>query len=149
MPRGRQNQNQTQESEAQNLNPQENQQTGTVPFDVTVKYTNQEKGLLATADVKVGDLMTIRNVKIKKDDYGLTVTMPRTQEHGSDEYKDSVFFSTKELKENFDKAVKQKYESGILTMDLDSPMEHTEETEALEEQDDGMGQDMAGMSMGM
>ena len=28
---------------------------------------------------KVAGMMTIRNVKIKQDDYGLTVTMPRTK----------------------------------------------------------------------
>ena len=43
-----------------------------VPFEVTITEHNPERGVLATADVKVGNMMTIRNVKIKEDDYGLT-----------------------------------------------------------------------------
>ena len=50
-----------------------------VPFKVTITEHNPERGVLANADVNVADIMTIRNVKIKQDDYGLTVTMPRTQ----------------------------------------------------------------------
>lgn len=46
-----------------------------VPFEVTITEHNPERGVLATADVKVGNMMTIRNVKIKEDDYGLTVTI--------------------------------------------------------------------------
>ncbi len=57
MPRGQKNQNGVTENETQNATMQENQQTANIPFDVTVKYTNQEKGLFATADVKVGELI--------------------------------------------------------------------------------------------
>ena len=35
-----------------------------VPFEVTITEHNPERGVLATADVKVGNMMTIRNVKI-------------------------------------------------------------------------------------
>ena len=60
-----------------------------VPFEVTITEHNPERGVLATADVKVGNMMTIRNVKIKEDDYGLTVTMPRTKVPHAEQYKDS------------------------------------------------------------
>ena len=50
-----------------------------VPFEVTITELNPERGVIANADVKVAGIMTIRNVKIKQDDYGLTVTMPRTK----------------------------------------------------------------------
>ena len=50
-----------------------------VPFKVTITEHNPERGVLANADVNVAGIMTIRNVKIKQDDYGLTVTMPRTK----------------------------------------------------------------------
>lgn len=47
--------------------------------------------MLANADVNVAGIMTIRNVKIKQDDYGLTVTMPRTKMPHTEQYKDSVY----------------------------------------------------------
>lgn len=37
-----------------------------VPFEVTIKEHNPERGVLANADVKVAGVMTIRNVKIKE-----------------------------------------------------------------------------------
>lgn len=51
-----------------------------VPFKVTITEHNPEREVLANADVNVADIMTIRNVKIKQDDYGLTVTMPPNQD---------------------------------------------------------------------
>ena len=45
-------------------------------------------------------MMTIRNVKIKEDDYGLTVTMPRTKVPHAEQYKDSVYFADKSMKQS-------------------------------------------------
>ena len=45
-----------------------------VPFKVTITEHNPERGVLANADVNVAGIMTICNVKIKQDDYGLGVT---------------------------------------------------------------------------
>ena len=42
-------------------------------MEAAITKTQPEKGVLALADVKIGDFMTIRNVRIKEDDYGLTV----------------------------------------------------------------------------
>ena len=77
-----------------------------VPFKVTITEHNPERGVLANADVNVAGIMTIRNVKIKQDDYGLTVTMPRTKMPHTEQYKDSVYFADKSMKQQFDMAVK-------------------------------------------
>ena len=76
-----------------------------VPFEVTITEHNPERGVLANADVNVAGIMTIRNVKIKQDDYGLTVTMPRTKMPHTEQYKDSVYFADKSMKQQFDMAV--------------------------------------------
>lgn len=126
------NQNRTQETETESSMEQ-------LKMEAFIKEQNPERGVLATADVKIGDIMTIRNVKIKEDDYGLTVTMPRTKMPHTDEYKDSVFFTDKSLKEQFDLIVQKAYQDSILSQVLD-----------VDEPEDGMEQeDAPGMSMGM
>jgi len=90
-----------------------------MPFDVTITEHNPEQGVLATADVRVGDMLTIRNVKIKQDDYGLTVSMPRTKEPHTGQYKDSVFFADFSVKQQFDQAVGKAYQDTILSADMD------------------------------
>lgn len=126
------NQNRTQETETESSMEQ-------LKMEAFIKEQNPERGVLATADVKIGDIMTIRNVKIKEDDYGLTVTMPRTKMPHTDEYKDSVFFTDKSLKEQFDQIVQKAYQDSILSQVLD-----------VDEPEEGMEQeDAPGMSMGM
>lgn len=126
------NQNRTQETETESSMEQ-------LKMEAFIKEQNPERGVLATADVKIGDIMTIRNVKIKEDDYGLTVTMPRTKMPHTDEYKDSVFFTDKSLKEQFDQIVQKAYQDSIISqvLDVDEPEEGMEQEDAL------------GMSMGM
>ena len=126
------NQNRTQETETESSMEQ-------LKMEAFIKEQNPERGVLATADVKIGDIMTIRNVKIKEDDYGLTVTMPRTKMPHTDEYKDSVFFTDKSLKEQFDQIVQKAYQDSIISQVLD-----------VDEPEEGMVQeDAPGMSMGM
>ena len=110
-----------------------------VPFKVTITEHDPERGVLANADVNVAGIMTIRNVKIKQDDYGLTVTMPRTKVPHTEQYKDSVYFADKSMKQKFDQAVEKAYQESILTsvLDQDEPEEEMEQEES------------AGMSMGM
>ena len=125
------NQNRTQETETESSMEQ-------LKMEAFIKEQNPERGVLATADVKIGDIMTIRNVKIKEDDYGLTVTMPRTKMPHTDEYKDSVFFTDKNLKEQFDQIVQKAYQDSIISQLLD-----------VDEPEEGMEQeDAPGMSMG-
>lgn len=45
-------------------------------MDVMITETYPGKGVLALANVKIGNFVTIRNVRIKKDDYGFTVAIP-------------------------------------------------------------------------
>ena len=110
-----------------------------VPFEATITEHNPERGVLATADVKVGNMMTIRNVKIKEDDYGLTVTMPRTKVPQAEQYKASVYFADKSMKQQFDQAVEKAYQENVLAPVLD-------QDEAEEEMEQ---EESAGMNMGM
>lgn len=55
-------------------------------MEAAITKTQPEKGVLALADVKIGDFMTIRNVRIKEDDYGLTVAMPKTKAGANEQY---------------------------------------------------------------
>lgn len=109
-----------------------------MPFEVSIREHNPERGVLANADVKVGGVMTIRNVKIKEDDYGLTVTMPRTKMPHIEQYKDSVYFADKSMKEAFDQAVTKAYQESILEAVLD-----------VEESEEEMEQEAPDMNMGM
>lgn len=95
--------------------------------------------VLANADVNVAGIMTIRNVKIKQDDYGLTVTMPRTKMPHTEQYKDSVYFADKSMKQQFDMAVETAYQESVQTQ----TMEQDELEEGMEQEED------TGMSMGM
>lgn len=104
-----------------------------------------ERGVLATADVRVGDLMTIRNVKIKEDDYGLTVTMPRTKMPHSEQYKDSIYFADKSMKEVFDQAVKEAYQHSI----MDQTQEDAQEQTDVEEMEETEPEEGMSMNQGM
>lgn len=108
-------------------------------MEAVIVEHNPERGVLASADVKVGDIMTVRNVRIREDDYGLTVSMPRTKMPHTDQYKDSVFFLDKSLKEQFDQIVQKAYQDSILSPVLnDNAAEEDMEPE-----------EEAGMNMGM
>ncbi len=108
-------------------------------MEAVVTEHEPERGILAAVDVRIGDIMTIRNVKVKEDDYGLNVIMPRTKMPHTDQYKDSVFFADKGLKEQFDQIVQKAYQDSILSpvLDEDAP------EEGMEQEED------TGMNMGM
>lgn len=110
-----------------------------VPFEVTITEHNPERGVLANADVKVAGILTIRNVKIKEDDYGITVTMPRTKMPHTDQYKDSVYFADKSLKQLFDQTVENAYQQSV-----QEPIQGQEEPE-----EDMEPEEESGMSMEM
>lgn len=106
---------------------------------------NPERGVLASADVKIGGFMTIRNVRIKEDDYGLSVSMPRTKMPQTDQYRDSVFFADRSMKEQFDQVILNAYQNSVLMPVLNDDM--PEEAAGLEENMDQ--EEGSGMSMGM
>lgn len=109
-------------------------------MEATITKTQPEKGVLALADVKIGDFMTIRNVRIKEDDYGLTVAMPKTKTVANEQYKDAVFFADRGIKEKFDQTVQKAYETFMHQQtDLD---EEPEEAEELEQEEGGMNMGM-------
>ena len=60
-------------------------------FKAKITQMNPGEGILAYAEVEVGELLTIRNIKVKQDDYGYVVTVPRTKMPSSDQYKDSLY----------------------------------------------------------
>ena len=103
-------------------------------MEAAITKTQPEKGVLALADVKIGD------VRIKEDDYGLTVAMPKTKAGANEQYKDTVFFADRGIKERFDQTVQKAYETFMHQQtDLD---EEPEEAEELEQEESGMNMGM-------
>lgn len=131
------NRNTTQRNAAQDSAAENSM--GQLAMEAVIVEHNPERGVLASADVKIGDILTVRNVRIKEDDYGLTVSMPRTKMPHTDQYKDSVFFSNKSLKEQFDQIVQKAYQDSIL-----SPVLNDNASE-----EDMEPEEEAGMNMGM
>ena len=115
-------------------------------FTAEISTLRPESGVLALADVKVGELMTIRNVKIREDDYGLVVTMPRTRLPYSEQYKDSIFFADKAVKEKFDQTVEKAYHDFLHLQNMTE--ENAEDMEQSGEMEDNQ-EEASGMSMGM
>lgn len=48
-------------------------------FRSVITNLRPEQGILATAEVRIGGICTIWNVKVKENDYGIEVVMPRTK----------------------------------------------------------------------
>lgn len=94
-----------------------------------IRKTHAGGSVQATATVQMGELLSIRNVKIKEDDYGYQVVMPRIKPFGSDEYKDAIFFADKSLKEKFDQAVISAYEEFM------QPVHEEEMSDGMDEED--------------
>lgn len=132
------NQNNTQGNTAGNSMEQ-------LQMEAVIMQHNPERGVLASSDVKIGGFMTIRNVRIKEDDYGLTVSMPRTKMHQTDQYKDSVYFADRSMKEQFDQIILNAYQNSILSPVLndDMPEEDIEQGECMDQEE------APGMSMVM
>ena len=132
------NQNNTQGNTAGNSMEQ-------LQMEAVIMQHNPERGVLASAGVKIGGFMTIRNVRIKEDDYGLTVSMPRTKMPQTDQYKDSVYFADRSMKEQFDQIILNAYQNSILSPVLndDMPEEEIEQGECMDQEE------APGMSMVM
>ncbi len=90
--------------------------SGQVAFEAKIVKYNPERGVIATADVKVGNILTVRNVRIREDDYGLKIVMPQTKMPHTGDLKDSVFFTEKWMKESFDQTVVKAYQESIQTL---------------------------------
>lgn len=156
MPR-RSNQTQTGTTQACQ---QEAVQPERLPITGVSIHTDSRRGeFLATADVELDGICTIRNVKIKEDDYDLTVVMPRTKMADTREYKDACFFESRSLREQFDQAVREAYTQTLAMQEEQTSEEEQasgEEQAAHEEPDlddtdfqeeEEMEEGMGGMSM--
>ena len=106
---------------------QESMERNTIPFFQSIITNLQpETGILATAEVRIGDICTIRNVKVKENNFGIEVVMPRTKMPFHAEYKDACFFGSREIREKFDQSVLCAYE-------LQMNPEHEMDREPIEE----------------
>ena len=90
--------------------PQPPQGTYQLGLTVHIKGGDPSEDIVATADVDLGNICTIRNVKIKEDDYGLKVVMPRTKLPETGRFKDACYFHSVDARVQFDRAVLQSYE---------------------------------------
>lgn len=97
-----------------------------VPFEVTITEHNPERGVLATADVKVGNMMTIRKI------YRILILLRMGHLGPGHGY-------GKPMKQQFDQAVEKAYQENVLAPVLD-------QDEAEEEMEQ---EESAGMNMGM
>ena len=155
MPRGQRTQGmpvtntENQEDQMEGMQTATDQQNGTAMLpEMQVQFTqfNPDKDIIAIADVKIGNLLTVRNVKVKEDDYGYNVVMPKTQMKEDGKYKDSVYFTDRAVKEQFDEAVRAAYKDTVLAIEMD---EAAQDEAQGEEATEDMEQESSGMSMGM
>lgn len=122
----------------------------TPDFQAEIKQINPESDILAIADVRIGNLLTVLNVKIKEDDYGYSVTMPKTSMKDTGRYKDAVYFADRAMKEKFDETVTKAYQDFIHENEMEDRLDDAiQEVEDMEEPEEGMEQEAAGMSMEM
>lgn len=93
----------------------------TLPMMVQLRGGVPAEDIVATADVTLGGICTIRNVKIKQDDYGVKVVMPRTKMPDTGRFKDACYFHSSELREQFDAAVKNAYQQTLQPENTQAP----------------------------
>ncbi|WP_270809967.1 septation protein SpoVG family protein [Hungatella effluvii] len=111
--------------------------------DLEVRIHEQyfQDDIRATADVQIGDICTIRNVKIKEGDYGLEVVMPRTKLPETGRFKDACYFGSPEAKTQFDAAVMKVYQQVMEPVTNSQNHEPSHEVMAEEDMDyDEMGE---------
>lgn len=92
------------------LNAEEPNQGPLPVLEVRIHEQYFQDDILATADVRIGDICTIRNVKVREGDYGPEVVMPRTKLPETGRFKDACYFDSQEAKTQFDAAVMKAYQ---------------------------------------
>lgn len=80
---------------------------------VRIKDGIPGEDIVATADVELGNICTIRNVKLKQDDYGLKVVMPKTKMPQTNRFKDACYFHSPEVRAQFDNTVLLAYQQTL------------------------------------
>lgn len=115
-------------------------------LEVRIHEQYFQDDILATADVRIGDICTIRNVKVKDGDYGPEVVMPRTKLPETGRFKDACYFDSLEAKTQFDAAVMKAYQQ-VMEPVTNAP-DHESGYEDMDEEDmdyDEMGEIHGGM----
>ena len=80
---------------------------------VTIKEGDPERDILATADVDIDGICTLRNVRIKNGDYGPRVTLPMTQMPVTGRWRDVAYFPSQEIRDQFDNVVMGAYRQAL------------------------------------
>ena len=80
---------------------------------VTIKEGDPERDILATADVDIDGICTLRNVRIKNGDYGPRVTLPMTQMPVTGRWRDVAYFPSQEIRDQFDNVVMGAYQQAL------------------------------------
>lgn len=80
---------------------------------VTIKEGDPERDILATADVDIDGICTLRNVRIKNGDYGPRVTLPMTQMPVTGRWRDVAYFPSQEIRVQFDNVVMGAYRQAL------------------------------------
>lgn len=115
-------------------------------LEVRIHEQYFQDDILATADVRIGDICTIRNVKVREGDYGPEVVMPRTKLPETGRFKDACYFDSLEAKTQFDAAVMKAYQQ-VMEPITNAP-DHESRYEDMDEEDmdyDEMGEIHGGM----
>ena len=107
---------------------QQAQETYQLGLTVRIKDGDPSEDIVATADVDLGNICTIRNVKIKEDDYGLKVVMPRTKMPDTGRFKDACYFHSVDARVQFDRAVLQSYEQSQALQQESGQSAHEQES---------------------
>lgn len=89
---------------------QSEQELHRLTFDVQINRDQQSSDIVATADVKINGVCTIRNIKIMDDGYGLEVVMPRTKMLETGRYQDACYFSNREMRSQLSIEVLRAYQ---------------------------------------
>lgn len=79
-------------------------------LDVQINRDQQISDIVATADVKINGVCTIRNIKIMDDGYGLEVVMPRTKMLETGRYQDACYFPNREMRSQLSIEVLRAYQ---------------------------------------
>lgn len=128
------------------LNAEEPIQGPLPVLEVRIHEQYFQDDILATADVRIGDICTIRNVKVREGDYGPEVVMPRTKLPETGRFKDACYFDSLEAKTQFDAAVMKAYQQ-VMEPVTNAP-EHEPGYEDMDEEDmdyDEIGEIHGGM----
>ena len=86
-----------------------NEKTGALDMTVKVHPVRDNKSLLATASVTIGDCFAVRGIQVRDGKNGVFVSMPQRKD-AKGEYRDICFPTTAEMRQAINAAVLGEYE---------------------------------------